>query len=627
MAMFSALPMKHISLQVLTADLPSASVILAKLESFSPDPRPYAVEELPDVPGKRFRSLYTQARTRLEKIASQLDYDLTPTSQAFDPISEEQLDRANQWLGEAWETGSGFEETRRRQQEELRSIDQLENSLANFRDLHIDLGQLQGDGGFLESRIGLVHRTQVAQLQDALGLDGYLLFPFTESDNDSHVIIVGPGGREGTRLNSVLDTAGFRLLEIPPELKDEPEAAESRLMQRRAAVEQAAGELDAQVHRWGLESREALEQAAYVLHLAAPYVALGEAARHRGNLSRLQGWVPARDLPLMERTLEEKLASPFVIESRDPLPEERSLVPSVLRHNRLLHPFSALVTQYGVPRYGEVNPTHLFAFTYILMFGTMFGDVGHGGVILLTTLLLRRKLGSFTAFGIAAAFSSMLFGFLYGSLFGYEHILNAIWIAPLSDPLYMLKVALLWGIGFITLATLLNIFNHLVQGDRNGAVFADNGLLSLLLYAGLLGSGYSLYAEGGVGVIWAGLVVLALLGIFVHKLLEQEAPVGERILVAFIETFETVTGYISNTLSFLRVAAFSLNHVALAIAVFTLADKMGNTGHWVTVVLGNVFILVLEGLIVAIQVLRLEYYEGFSRFYAGDGKAFKPLTL
>jgi V/A-type H+-transporting ATPase subunit I len=298
-----------------------------------------------------------------------------------------------------------------------------------------------------------------------------------------------------------------------------------------------------------------------------------------------------------------------------------------MRHGRLLRPFSALVTQYGVPRYGEINPTHLFALTYVLMFGMMFGDVGHGAVIIITTLLLRRLLGHFTIFGVVAGLSSILFGFLYGSIFGYEHVLHALWIAPLSDPIYMLKVALLWGIGFITLANLLNIYNHLAQGDRIGALFADNGLLSLLLYAGLLGSGYSIYASGGVGIFWAALAILTLLGIFAHKLLEQKAHIGERILVAFIETFETVTGYISNTLSFLRVAAFSLNHVALAIAVFTLADKMDVTGHWITVVLGNLFILVLEGLIVGIQVLRLEYYEGFSRFYAGDGKAFKPLTL
>ena len=625
--MFNPLPMKHISIQALTTDLPSASLILAQLESFSPDPRPYAVEQLPEVPGQRFRSLYTQARTRLEKIASQVDYDPTPASHGVGPISEKQLDLTNQWLGAAWESCSGFEESRRQQQEERRSIDQLEASLANFSNLHIDLGQLQAKGGILESRIGMLHRSQIAQLSDALGLDGYLLFPYMVSDSDSHVVILGPGGREKSNLDAVLDTAGFRSLDIPPELQAEPEAVESRLNQRRQAVEQASRELDQLVHAWGEDVREALEKAACVLYLAAPYVTLGEAARHRGNLSRLQGWVPAEDLQLLERTLREKLTTPFVIESRHPLPEERSLVPSVMRHSKLLKPFLALVTQYGVPRYGEINPTHLFALTYILMFGMMFGDVGHGAVILASALLLQRKLGGFTAFGISAGLSSILFGFLYGSIFGFEHVLPALWIAPLTDPLYMLTVALLWGIGFITLVTLLNIFNHLVQDDRNGALFADNGLLSLLLYVGLLGSGYSFYKSGSVGLFWATLSILTLISIFAYKLVEQEAPIGERILVAFIETFETITGFASNTLSFLRVAAFSLNHVALAIAVFTLANMMGDTGHWVTVVLGNVFILILEGLIVAIQVLRLEFYEGFSRFYAGDGKAFKPLTL
>jgi V/A-type H+-transporting ATPase subunit I len=102
---------------------------------------------------------------------------------------------------------------------------------------------------------------------------------------------------------------------------------------------------------------------------------------------------------------------------------------------------------------------------------------------------------------------------------------------------------------------------------------------------------------------------------------------GEKALVVFIETLETVIGYVSNSLSFLRVAAFSLNHVALSIAVFTLAGMMGPMGHWITVVLGNVFILVLEGGIVMIQVLRLEFYEGFARYFSGDGHEFAPLKL
>jgi V/A-type H+-transporting ATPase subunit I len=619
--------MKHLSIQVLTTDLPGASLLLAQLENFSPDTRPYAQEALPEVPGQQFRCLYTQARTRFDKIVSQVDYRPTPGCTGLAPISEQMLEQTNHWLGEAWDACSGFEESRRLQLEERRNIDQLESSLGNFRHLHIDLGQLQSEGSFLESRVGLVHSTQVGQLSDALGLGGYLLFPFMQSAQDTHVVILGPRGSETANLNAVLDTAGFRSLEIPPELQAEPETASSRLQQRREAVEQASQELDRQVHAWGEAARDELEKAACVLHLAAPYVALGEAARQRGDLSRLQGWVPAKDMQKVKQALREKLKTPFVIEARDPRPDERPLVPSVMRHSRLLRPFSLLVTQYGVPRYGEVNPTHLFALTYILMFGMMFGDVGHGAVIMLTALLLRRKLGSFTAFGLTAGLSSILFGFLYGSIFGYEHVLHAVWIAPLTDPLYMLSVALLWGIGFITLATLLNIINHLTMGDRLGALFGDNGLLSLLLYAGLLGTGYSFYQSGSVGGFWASLAILTLVGIFAHKLVEQEAHIGERILVAFIETFETITGFVSNTLSFLRVAAFSLNHVALAIAVFTLANMMGQTGHWITVVLGNVFILVLEGLIVAIQVLRLEFYEGFSRFYSGDGKAFKPLTL
>ncbi len=107
----------------------------------------------------------------------------------------------------------------------------------------------------------------------------------------------------------------------------------------------------------------------------------------------------------------------------------------------------------------------------------------------------------------------------------------------------------------------------------------------------------------------------------------MEAPVSEKILVVFIETLEIVIGYISNTLSFLRVAAFSLNHVALSIAVFTLADMMGAFGHVMTVILGNLFVLVLEGGIVMIQVMRLEFYEGFARYFSGDGHEFAPLRL
>jgi V/A-type H+-transporting ATPase subunit I len=108
---------------------------------------------------------------------------------------------------------------------------------------------------------------------------------------------------------------------------------------------------------------------------------------------------------------------------------------------------------------------------------------------------------------------------------------------------------------------------------------------------------------------------------------QSQGAIFERALVVFIEGLEQVISSVSGTLSFLRVAAFSLNHIALAAAVFAIAGMMDSFGHWVTVVLGNIFIIVLEGAIVAIQCLRLEYYEGFSRFFGGKGKSFEPLRL
>jgi V/A-type H+-transporting ATPase subunit I len=619
--------MKHVTIQALTLDLPAAALILAELGVFDPDSRSGADEALPDNPGQRYRELHRQAQGRLEKIGNYLGPPSSGDRLEPRPVSEADLADTNDWLGKAWQVCSQYEEDKRALLDREREIEQLQSTLDNFRELDIDLGLLQEKRRFLDIHIGSVPLEHVRHLRDAVSLDGYLLFIYMENRDRAHVVIIGPGEARSQHLLSVLDTAGYRAFALPPELHAKPEQVAQTLARQRADLRGQEQQLEQRFNGWRRMATAEFMQAAGTLQLAAPYVALGESAQNRGNLAQMRGWVPAADIPKLQQTLQRNLAHPFVLQARDPRPEEHRLVPSVLRHNRWLQAFSILVTQYGVPRYGELNPTSLFAFTYVCMFGMMFGDVGHGAVILLLALLARRRLGSFTFFAVTAGLSSILFGFLYGSLFGYEHILPAVWISPLSDPLYMMGVALLWGIGFLTLIGLLNILNHLLSGDLRGALFANNGLLSLLFYAGLLILGFGFYRQTDSGPWGALLAWLSLTGLFAYNLQEQQGALSERLLVALIETFETIIGYISNTLSFLRVAAFSLNHVALAIAVFTLADLMGQTGHWVMVVFGNLFILVLEGAIVTIQVLRLEYYEGFTRFFAGDGKAFRPLKL
>jgi V/A-type H+-transporting ATPase subunit I len=337
--------------------------------------------------------------------------------------------------------------------------------------------------------------------------------------------------------------------------------------------------------------------------------------------------VPAREVEGLAGRLHETLSLPFEIQSRDPLPEERKLVPTVPVRSRLLQPFALLVKQYGVPEYGEVDPTPLFAVTFLLMFGSMFGDVGQGAVIAVLAWFFRAKLGRFWLFGIMAGLSSVVFGFLYGSVFGYEDVLPALWMSPIHNPILMLKIALGYGVVFLVIACLLAIYNRLVVRNWSGAVFGHHGLVNLVFYLSLVWGGLNLGTQGAFGTWPAILVVTALGALAWYNWRHLEAPLGEKVLVVFIETLETIIGYVSNTLSFLRVAAFSLNHVALSIAVFTLANMMGIFGHVLTVILGNVFILVLEGGIVMIQVMRLQYYEGFSRYFSGDGHEFAPLKL
>ncbi|MCW8907392.1 MAG: V-type ATP synthase subunit I [Sedimenticola sp.] len=624
--MFKPLPMKQLCIQLLSDELPQAALTLAEAGVFSPGDCDEYAESFPEVPGGHYRELYHQASSRLQKIVNHIALK-PPSASKTRMVSRTELAETNDWLGEVWERCSAYEEHFRALTDQEHMLQQLEQALDNFAALNINLSLLQGERLFLDLHVGLLPSGNVPQLREAIGLAGYLLFSYLENEGNTHVIILGPKGQRERELAAVLDTAGFHNLEIPVELQDQPERVRHDLKKRREALAAEKQERMSAMLACGDELRDRLENSRDLLIMAEPFVTIEGAVRQKGHLAIICGWAPAREVDQLQSLLSRALENPCQVTASTPPRALHRMVPTCLPVNRLSAPFSTLVKQYGIPRYGEINPTLVFALSFIAMFGTMFGDIGHGAVIMLGAWLGRRTLRSFTPFAMCAGLSASLFGLLYGSVFGYEHLFHALWLPPLSDPLYMLSMALLWGIGFMVVISMLYIHNRLVSGEIYHALFDTNGVVSITLYLSLLAGIYNLYQNGQFGLLPTILGLLCLLSLLSFKLIETHAPPGERMLVATIETFETLTGYISNTLSFLRVAAFSLNHVALAIAVFTLADMMEGTGHWLMVIGGNLFILVLEGAIVTIQALRLEYYEGFSRFFSGDGKEFKPLTL
>jgi V/A-type H+-transporting ATPase subunit I len=440
-------------------------------------------------------------------------------------------------------------------------------------------------------------------------------------------VIAGPRVRQD-EIRGLLAQAGWRELPVPDELRTHPQAARSWMEAERVRLDTQSG-ATCQV-RDGLRGRfgPRLHEARLRLALARP---LAEAAlagvRGRGGLAALSGWIPRRQLGTLRDTLDAHFHGRYRLDVREPAASEIADVPSLVRYPGWLAPFVPLVKSYGIPRYGEFDPALPFAFTYLLLFGAMFGDVGHGAVILLLAAALSRRLGRMAWVGIAAGAVSMLFGVLYGSIFGYEDLIEPIWLSPLHDPIRVLTLAVGFGVGFIAFTLLVNAYNKAVAGRTAEALFDSTGLAGLAFYIGAVGLLADLAGAADVARPAAWLAGMGIAVVAAFKWFEARAGLGERILVTAIETLETAINLFSNTLSFMRVAAFSLNHVALALAVFTLASGLDAAGHGITIVLGNVVIIVLEGAIVAIQALRLMYYEGFSRFFSGDGREFVPLRL
>jgi V/A-type H+-transporting ATPase subunit I len=116
--------------------------------------------------------------------------------------------------------------------------------------------------------------------------------------------------------------------------------------------------------------------------------------------------------------------------------------------------------------------------------------------------------------------------------------------------------------------------------------------------------------------------------LLIGKKFSIDKKISEYLLESIFELFDTVLGYLSNTLSFLRVGAFTLNHAGLSMAVIILSQMMSNNaGSLLILIAGNIVIMVLEGVVVGIQILRLEFFEIFSKFYSGSGREFNPLSI
>ena len=360
------------------------------------------------------------------------------------------------------------------------------------------------------------------------------------------------------------------------------------------------------------------------------------------------GWVPSDKFSDISRILEN-ISKEIIIESH--IPERgntKQSIPVELNNRGIFGAFQSLVTTYGKPRYEEIDPTILLTITFPLLFGMMFGDVGHGLVLLLLGLLIASKkvkaLAGMAALGTVVAVCggvAIIFGFLYGSVFGLEHLIHPLWMQPMENIMDILIITVVVGVFILNMAFLIHLINAWKIKDWGHFLLGGTGLAGLLFYWSMIGLAVSLFMSS-LSIPTMPFVVLAIISAvlimcsdLLEKVLHHERPLIEGGFVmyfiqVFFELFETMLSLFSNSLSFVRVGAFAVAHAGLSAVVFILAEMAGtpqNIGYWVAIVLGNLFIIGFEGMIVGIQTLRLEYYEFLSKFFTGGGKTFSPLSL
>ena len=363
------------------------------------------------------------------------------------------------------------------------------------------------------------------------------------------------------------------------------------------------------------------------------------------NVFILNAWIRAKDYKKLEEGIAD-VTDKYVMMARKPNEiGDEVKPPTMLSNNWFSKPFELIVKLYGLPSYHEIDPTPFLSITFCLMFGIMFGDIGQGFVYFLAGLLLAKKIPEASGVLTRLGLSSMIFGVVYGSIFGLEDIewlknIALVHGGPLNTnnimPILIAGVA--FGVAVLTVSFLLGIMNALRRHDIESAFFGKNGVAGYIFFMGLICTVLAIMNVIPVSFIVPVLMMIIMLIVMVFKepithLIEGTRPLisgdkGSYYIESGFEGVETILSTLSNSISFIRVGAFALNHAGLFMAFKVMAEMVpSGIPEFMILLLGNLLILVLEGLVVFIQGLRLQYYEMFSKYFGGDGIAYDPIKI
>ncbi|MBO6301299.1 MAG: ATPase [Ruminiclostridium sp.] len=558
----------------------------------------------------------------------------------------------------------------------LRSENAIYENLTQMTGLNADLADLLSLK-YAKFRFGRLPNESIRKLAYYEGKT-YYFHRFRQEKNYTWCFYIA-AKTEANDIDFLFNSLGFERTLLPDYLKGSSDEATKRLVEQMESENKRITEIDAQL------KAIADKEGAKLSKVYAKLGAISSSYELRSNVTvfdgrfHFSGYIPASEKKRFTELINS--VGDVTLTFRDTAPDETA--PVRLRNNFLFRPFEMFVKMYGLPASNGIDPTPLVAITYMLLYGMMFGDLGQGLCIMILGLILTKV----TKAGLAPiisriGFSSALFGILYGSVFGNEEIIKPFFHIPKIYELFgyteppenvfqasniFLIMALIVGVCLILLTMIINIIVSLRMRDFEAGIFGASGICGFVLYASLvagLGCSFALHIEIMNTAYVLFLIVLPLVLIFFKEPLlhamanhgmnsesvsknggnidtglkarlaamnEKAAPekkgVGMFIIESVIDLFEVCLTYITNTMSYLRIGGFVLSHAGLMLVFSIIAGMFDGVGSIVVLVIGNIFVTGFEGFIVGIQVLRLEFYELFSRFFKGGGIPFKSVSL
>lgn len=549
--------------------------------------------------------------------------------------------------------------------DEFKHISDTYTEALAFANLKVPYSQLESLS-FLTLRIGKIDPSRYDELRALVG-DRAIL---TKLGADGSRILVACSKKSRFFVDGELAKVDFVKIDIPKDFKGVPEDAIQKLRDEKAEKQTELENVQQERKNFAETHKDKLYRLLQSYSVGAQIVAVQNNLESTQFVYRITGWIPAYLIHDVMVNVDKITCSRAGI--RDFMPSEvasvisgQEKVPVKLRHGKIISNFERMIFSYGSPLYGTVDPTPFVALFFTVLFGIMFGDAGQGLVFLILGILMTKKvfkLGGWEKFNwifICIGISSTIMGLLTGEFFANATLLAPFgrWVTglfgtprdqilpmmPTGSASSIKNMFMFFGftvaVGFIinSVGLVINIVNQLSLKRFGEAIFGKTGITGAVFFWYVIFFALNIALAGHTPALYDLIIIIGTLALTAFgepfaRLFDGKRPVLENgvfaaIIGAIVEIIEVVSSYLSNTVSFVRVGAFALAHAVLGFIIEMLVEVTPGAGKIFVGILGNLIVIVLEGMIVAIQVVRLQYYEFFSKFFSETGREFKPFVI